>query len=576
MAEPPPEAEPRPQAEPQIIAEPTIMAEPAANRTLLARGARGAVVAPHHLATVAGLAVLEAGGHAVDAAIATNAVLGVVMPNGCGIGGDAFWLVWDEAAGEQVALNGSGRAPAGIDPDRLRASGMDRIPLRGPLSITIPGAVRSWADAHGRWGRLPRAALLAAAIEHATAGFPAWDGLVTAIEATDGAIGRDPWTRGFRTVWRPAGRPWRAGEIVRLPALAATLRALVRDGFNSYYEGDLGERIARALATAGGSHTVADLEGHRSTWGSPVSTTYRGVRVTTHPPNSSGILALEILNVLERFEPPAAARFDGRGWSDPRWIHRQLEAAKLVYADRDTHLADPAFHEVPVEMLLGRDHSADLAARIDPVVADPAPPPARTLVGGTTYMAVVDGEGNAVSLIQSNAAGFGSGVVDPATGVHFQGRGASFSLDPSHPNTILPGKRPAHTLLPGMLFRAGSRRPWVVAGSMGGDIQPQIHVQLVSALVDAEADIATAVAAPRITVEADGWLAPPVAVRAEAGLASNVVDELRGMGHRVERVPVTDVLGHEHAIELVDGGPAAGGSLAAVADPRSAGLPSVR
>ena len=534
------------------------------------------MVAPHHLATAAGLALLEAGGHAVDAAIATNAVLGVVMPHGCGIGGDAFWLVWDEAAGEEVALNGSGRAPAGIDPDGLRAAGMDRIPLRGPLSITVPGAVRSWADAHRRWGRLSREIVLAAAVEHAAAGFPAWDQLIESVEETDADIGDEPWTAGFRQVWRPGARRWRPGEIVRLPALAATLRTLAVEGFDAYYDGDLGERIARGLAAAGGPHTVADLRGHRSTWGTPISTTYRGVRVTTHPPNSSGIIALEILNVLERFEPPPVARFDGRGWSDAAWIHRQLEAAKLAYADREAHLADPAFREVPVELLLSKGRAAGLAARIDPGRADPVPSPARTLVGGTIYLGVVDAEGNAVSLIQSNAAGFGSGVLDPATGIHFQDRGASFSLDPAHRNTLLPGGRTAHTLLPGMLFREGARRPWVVAGSMGGDIQPQIHVQLISALVDGGADIATAVAAPRITVQPDGWCAPPTAVRADGTPAAGVLDELRRLGHRVERVPFPAALGHEHAIELVDGGPAAAGSLAAATDPRSTGLPAVR
>lgn len=540
------------------------------------RGARGAVVAPHHLATAAGLTVLAAGGHAVDAAIATNAVLGVVMPNGCAIGGDAFWLVWDEATGEQVALNGSGRAPAGIDPGALRASGLTQLPLRGPLTITIPGAVRSWADAHRRWGRLSRDVLLAAAIEHAEAGFPAWDGLIDAVEVNHDRIGDAPWGAGFRSVWRPTGRPWRPGEIVRLPALAATLRTLADQGFDAYYDGDLGERIAAGLAAVGGVHTVADLRAHASTWGVPISTTYRGVRVTTHPPNSSGVIALEILNLLERFEPQPGARFGGRGWTDPAWIHLQLEAAKLAFVDRDAHLADPAFRDVPVDLLLAKDRAAGLAARIDPALADPAPLPVRTLVGGTIYLAVVDAEGNAVSLIQSNAEGFGSGVLDPLTGVHFQCRGASFSLDPDHPNTLEPGRRTAHTLLPGMLFREGDRRPWVVAGSMGGDIQPQIHVQLVSALVDGGADIATAVSAPRITVEPDGWMAPPLNVLADGDPAEGVLDGLAALGHRVRRVPFTGDTGHEHAIELVDGGPAAGGTLAATTDPRSLGLPAVR
>jgi gamma-glutamyltranspeptidase len=293
-------------------------------------------------------------------------------------------------------------------------------------------------------------------------------------------------------------------------------------------------------------------------------------------PAPSGVIALLLLRVLERFAPPAGARFDGRGWSSAAWIHLMLEAAKLAYADRDAVLCDPAARKVPVDELLSDAHVEALAARTNRRRADPAPTPVRTLVGGTIYLAVVDAEGNAVSLIGSNAAGFGSGVLDPDTGVHFQDRGASFSLTPGHPNLLAPGRRTAHTLLPGMLFRQGERRPWVVAGSMGGDIQPQIHVQLVSALVDGGADLATAVAAPRVTVGPDGWFAAPVDVLADGELGTGVEAELRSLGHRLERVGFDGGLGHEHAIELVDGGPAASGSLAAVTDPRSAGLAAVR
>jgi gamma-glutamyltranspeptidase / glutathione hydrolase len=542
----------------------------------LARGARGAVVAPHHLATQAGLSILATGGSAVDAAIATNAVLAVVMPNGCGLGGDAFWLVWDEAAGEQVALNGSGRAPLATDADALRGRGLTRVPLRGPMSITVPGAVRSWGDAHRRWGRLSWEAVLAPAIEQAEGGFPAWDGLIAAIEGIVAEVGNESWGRGLEQTWRAQGRPWRPGERVRLPALARTLRTLADQGFDAYYDGELGERIIRGLNAAGAPFTLADLREHRSTWGRPIETTYRGVRVTTHPPNSSGLIALQILNILERFAPKKGARFGGRGWTDPAWIHLQLEAAKLAFADRDAHLTDPEANDIPVDRLRSKEHAAGLAARIDAHRADPSPPPARTLVGGTIYLAVVDGGGNAVSLIQSNAAGFGSGVLDVTTGVHFQDRGASFSLDPAHANVIAPGKRTAHTLLPGMLFREGERRPWVVAGSMGGDIQPQIHVQLVSALVDGGTDIRTAVAAPRVVVEPAGWFAPPVAIVADGELAEGVEVGLRALGHDLARTGFDGGLGHEHAIELVDGGPAADGTLAAIADPRSMGLAAVR
>ncbi len=542
----------------------------------MARGARGAVVAPHHLATVAGLAVLAAGGHAVDAAIATNAVLAVVMPNGCGIGGDAFWLVWDERAGEQVALNGSGRAPMGASADALRDQGLRRLPLRGPAGITVPGAVRSWADAHRRWGRLSRGEVLAAAIEHADAGFPAWDGLIESVEGTLADTAGARWAAGLRSTWQIDGHAPRPGEVMRLPALAVTLRTLADDGFDAFYDGELGERIVRGLVAAGAPFTGDDLRRHRSTWTSPIEIAYRGVRVTTHPPNSSGLVALETLNVLSRFAPMAGSRFDARGWDDPGWIHLQLEAAKRTLADRDAELTDPAFRSVPVERLLSDDHADALAARIDIARADPTPPAVRTLVGGTIYLAVVDAEGNAVSLIQSNAAGFGSGVLDPATGIHFQNWGASFSLEPDHPNVLAAGKRTAHSLLPGMLFRVGQRRPWVVAGSMGGDIQPQIHVAFVSALVDGGADIATAIAAPRTMVRPDGWLAPPVDVVIDGALAGDVEAGLSRLGHRVRRVPYDGTLGHQHAIELVDGGPAAGGSLTATTDPRSPGLPVAR
>ena len=332
----------------------------------------------------------------------------------------------------------------------------------------------------------------------------------------------------------------------------------------------------RGLNAAGAPFTLADLREHRSTWDRPIETTYRDVRVTSHPPNSAGVVALEILNVLERFNPPVDASFSARGWTDPGWLHLQLEAAKLAFADREAWLTDPEATDVPVDRLLDKTRAADLAARIDLHRADAAPPPARTLVGGTIYLAVVDGDGNAVSLIQSNAAGFGSGVLDVATGVHFQDRGASFSLNPAHPNVIAPGKRTAHTLLPAMLFREGERRPWVVAGSMGGDIQPQIHVQLVSAVVDGRVDIRTAVTAPRVVVEPSGWLAPPTDVRVDGELAAGVEDGLRALGHELARTGYDGTLGHEHAIELVDGGPAADGTLAAIADPRSMGLAAVR
>lgn len=293
----------------------------------LARGARGAVVAPHHLASMAGSSILRAGGSAVDAAIATNAVLGVVMPSSCGLGGDAFWLIWDAATGRQLALNGSGRAPAGADAAALREAGLRAIPLRGPLPITVPGAVRSWGDAHRRFGRLSRQAVLAPAIELAREGFPAWDGFIHTVEATAPLVAEavGP-SAGFFKVYRPHGRPWRPGERVRLPALAASLETLARDGFDAFYDGDLAARQVRGLAAAGSPIARSDLAAHRSDWGEPISIDYRGVRATTHPPNSSGVVALELLSILAQFDAPPAASFGPDGVTDLRgstWASRR-------------------------------------------------------------------------------------------------------------------------------------------------------------------------------------------------------------------------------------------------------------
>jgi gamma-glutamyltranspeptidase len=542
---------------------------------VLARGARAAVVAPHHLATAAGLSILREGGHAVDAAIAANAVLSVVAPNACGIGGDAFWLIWDEAAQSEVGLNGSGRAAAASDPARLRSSGYARMPLRGPLPITVPGAVRSWGDAHDRYGRLSRSTVLAPAIELAGGGFPAWDGFIEAVERTaplvESALGRGA---AWFAVYRPHDRPWRPGELVRLPAQGATLARLAEVGWGDFYEGRTGALQAAALAEAGSPLTLDDLRSHASTWTEPIAVDYRGVTVTSHPPNSSGMVALELLAILAALEPPQPGVFaEGQG-ADARWVHLGIEAAKLAFADRDRWLTDPDTLEIPVGELLDPRRAARLAASIDPARASRPEPSRNPPGGGTAYLATVDGDGNAVSLIESNYQGFGSCVVDPATGIGYHNRGSYFSLDPDHPNVLAPRKRTLHTLLPGMLLRDG--RPWVVAGSMGGDAQPQIHAQLVTSLIDGGVDIAAAVAAPRWFVEPALHFSPPVDVCLEPRFRPGIGETLASIGHPVSIVePFDSGLGHCHAIELVDGGPARGGSLAATTDPRSAGLPAV-
>jgi gamma-glutamyltranspeptidase len=420
--------------------------------------------------------------------------------------------------------------------------------------------------------------VLAPAIELARAGFPAWDGFIGAVERTlplvHEALGRDS---GFATVYRPLGRAWLPGERVRLPALGATLERLAVDGFDTFYDGDIGERQARALAAAGSAIRVEDLRDHTSTWGEPIEIDYRGVRVTTHPPNSSGVVALELLGLLERFEPPAASAFGPEGVNDARWIHLNLEASKLAMVDRDAYLTDPAARDVPVATMLDRDRLATLAAGIELTRASAPAASTNPPGGGTIFLAMVDADGNAVSLIESNYLGFGSGVVDADTGIHYQNRGSYFSLDAGHPNVLEPRKRTLHTLLPGMLFRAGQVGPWIVVGSMGGDAQPQIHAQFVSAVVDGGLDIRTAITAPRFYIEPPDHFLPPTSVHLEPRHVAGIEDALRALGHElVTTAPFDSTLGHEHAIELVGGGPGApDGSVAATTDPRSHGLPAV-
>jgi gamma-glutamyltranspeptidase / glutathione hydrolase len=546
-----------------------------------AYGGHGAVVSPQRLASEAGLGILRAGGSAVDAAIATNAALAVVASHSCGLGGDAFWLIW--ADGHEQALNGSGRSGAAATLEAARAAVRGRhLPLHGPWTVTVPGAIHSWGDAHTRYGRLPWAELLAPAIELAD-GFPATPGWIAAVERGAALHGSgSDWARVFRA----RGRPWRLGEPVVITGLAGTLRRLAAEGPGEAYEGRLARRSARYLAARGAPIAAADLAAHHSEWTEPLVTTYRGVQVTTHPPNSSGVLALELLNVLACLPPPVPEAFGPAGVRDARWVHLALEAARRVFADRDRWLTDPEQMATDaLATMLSAEHAAAVAAQLDPdgVAAGRALRAPRG--GGTVYLATADRWGGAVSLIESNYAGFGSGLADPQTGIAYQNRGAFFSLDPRHPNVLAPRKRTMHTLAPGMVLRDG--RPWLVHGSMGGEIQPQVFAQFVSAVLDGGLDIAAAVALPRWAAAVARHHGPPALTHLEARFDPEVAAALEARGQRVTWVGAFDsALGHEHALELrwrpepPPGAAAAraAGPLEAVAaatDPRSEGAPSV-
>ncbi len=531
-----------------------------------ALGAKGAVASPHALATSAGMAVLRAGGTAVDAAIATNAVLAVVAGHSCGLGGDAFWLIHDPAGGMVHALNGSGRSAAGATIEAARAAGHTTMPERGPWTVTVPGAIDSWGAAHERFGRLPWADLLGSAIELATDGFPASPGWVAAIERAAGIFGTDgDWARTYR----PAGRTWRPGERVRLPALGSTLRILAAEGPAVAYEGALAARAAVYLADRGSPLRGSDLAAHRAVWDVPISTTYRGVTSLSHPPNSCGPIALATLAMLDALTPPTPDAFDGTGVADARWVHLGIEASRLALADRDMWLTDPdAMAPGALDRMLDRARSHERALAIDPDRAAPPIPSALPAGGGTVYLCTADADGGAVSLIESNYAGFGSGLVDPATGIGYQNRGAFFRLDGGHANSLAPARRTMHTLTPGMLLRDG--RPWVVHGSMGGEIQPQVFAQVVSALVDGGVDVAMAIAAPRWSTTSTSIGGAPVLTSVESRYRADVIDGLRARGHRPQVLePYASAMGHAHAIELgVDGDDR---WLAAAADPRSEG-----
>lgn len=524
------------------------------------------VVAPHPLAAEVGAAALRAGGNAVDAAVAANAVLAVVYGNACGIGGDAFALVWWPPERRLHAYNGSGRSPAGLTPEVVRARGHEEMPARGPLSVTVPGCVDAWHALIDRFGRRSLADAVLPAAQIAEEGYE-----LTAITA--GAIARSAeiFSDAARSVFLPAGRAPSAGERIQQPLLAATLRAIADGGRDAFYTGSLAAETARAVATAGGVMTLEDLAEHHGDWVDPICTEYRGVEVATTPPNSQGITALIALNVLtalgRREWPglpgdrplPAGARLDAER------VHAQLEAIKVGWSERDRCVADPERGTCEPTDLLSADHAATLASRLDPLRAGRFE--AIPTGGGTVYLAAADADGCMVSLIESNYMGFGSGLMCGATGVMLQNRGAYFRLDPSHPNHLAPRSRTLHTLMPAMLLRDGE--PWVALGAMGGDGQPQTLVQLVNALVDDGLDPQAAIDRPRFIAEVEHPGGPLANVALEAdGIDEAGAAALEERGHHVRRVePRTPLMGWAQAIRREPDGSYIGGG-----DPRADSL----
>ncbi len=490
----------------------------------------GMVATSQPLATQVGLGILEAGGTAIDAAIAANAALGLMEPTGSGIGGDLFAIVWDAKTKTLYGYNGSGRSPKSLTLAYLEAQGYTHMPSHGPLPVTVPGCVDAWFALHDRFGKLPMKKVLAPAIEYAREGFPVseliayyWQRSVPILESY----------AGFRETYMPGGRAPRKGEIFRNPRLAETLATIARKGRDAFYKGKLARRMDAFMKENGGFLSYEDLAAHHGEWVDPVSTNYRGFDVWELPPNGQGIAALQMLNILEGYD------FSRIPFGSAEHIHLLVEAKKLAFADRAKFYADPAFNRIPIAGLISKAY-AD--ARRELIAPDRA---ARAVeagnpsldAGDTIYLCTADSEGNMVSLIQSNYRGMGTGL-SPGLGFIFQDRGELFDLHEGRFNSYAPGKRPFHTIIPAFITKDGE--PLMAFGVMGGAMQPQGHVQIVMNLVDFGMNVQEAGDAPR--VRHSGSSQPTGEVMADGGwvfLESGFgIDTERGLlarGHRVRR-----------------------------------------
>jgi gamma-glutamyltranspeptidase len=524
-------------------------------RRLSAEGSRWAIACPHASATRAGADAFEAGGNAVDAALAAATSLAVVYPASCGVGGDLFALV-RSPDGSIAALNSSGAAPATIDVDAIRAEragdGAEhgfRMPERGPHTVTVPGAVAGWSELVSLGARFDLTRALQPAIAFAEDGVPVASDLAGSISRRVDVWLSDP---GMAAVFLPDGKPLAEGELLRQPALAETLRTLANDGRAAMYGGPIGARLAEHLRSLGETHTIADFEAHSTDVTEPVTRSYRGVDVSVVPPNSQGFALLEMLLAIERLgiEP------DSTGGDAVTFAN----VLRLACLDRDAHLADPWRVDVPVDDLLGEAN----INRVARTATSEAPTEAAPVAGGTVGIVTADADGWAVSLIQSLYNGFGSGILEPSTGVVLHNRGACFSLDPASPNVIAGRKRPAHTLMPVLLTRDGQLV--AVPGTMGGGGQPQIHAQVLTRSLDLGMSPAEAVAAPRYVVGGTDSVQGGAFVEAEERVPVETRQALADAGYRVDVLePYDGSVGHTHLIRVGPDGFSAG------SDPRADG-----
>ncbi len=479
----------------------------------------GMVASSQPLATAAGLKILEKGGNAADAAVATAAALNVTEPTSTGIGGDAFALYYSVDQGRVEGINGSGRAPANLSIEKLRELGIEDLHPYSVHTITVPGAAACWVDTVERWGTMELKEVLEPAINLAEQGFPVAP--ITSLAWARGAMNQLKGPNAGELLLN--GRPPRAGEIMRNPNLARTFRELAENGKDGFYEGWVAEAIVERISQEGGLMTLDDLKNHRSTFDDPISVNYRGIDIYEIPPNGQGITALIGLNILENFDVSSMAH------NSVEHLHVLIEAMRLAFADTRWYVADPEVVDVPINELISKDYAKERAQLIsmERATAD-VQKGSPVTSSDTVYFSVADRYGNACSFINSNYMGFGTGKIPKGTGFTLQNRGHNFSLDPNHPNALAPNKRPYHTIIPGMATKDGEL--YASFGVMGGFMQPQGHVQVISNMIDFGMNAQEALDAPRFCIM-DGTANGIIAL--EDGIAIETMAGLAAMGHMI-------------------------------------------
>ncbi|MCM2301234.1 MAG: gamma-glutamyltransferase [Flavobacteriaceae bacterium] len=489
-------------------------------------GKNGMVASSHPLATQIGLEILKKGGTAVDAAIAVNAALGLMEPTGSGIGGDLYAIVWDAKTQQLYALNASGRSPKSLTIDYFKSKNMDKIPSFGPLPVSVPGCVDGWFELHKKFGKLPMSDILDPTIKYAEEGFPVTELIAFYLNGTVPRFSKQ--YPNVAETYTNNGKVPQKGDLFKNPFLANTYRELAKNGRDAFYKGSIAKTISQFIKEQGGFLSYDDLASHNSQWITPVSTNYRGYDVWELPPNGQGIAALQMLNIIEQYD------FSKIAFGSAEHLHIVNEAKKLAYEDRAKYYADMDFYKVPVEQLISKEYAKERKALIGNRAGTYNA--GKISHGETVYLTVADKDGTMISLIQSNYRGMGSGMVPPKLGFMLQDRGELFDLTPGLPNSLEPGKRPFHTIIPAFITKNG--KPYVSFGVMGGDFQPQGHVQIVMNLIDFGMNLQEAGDAPRYEHIGSSQPTGEVAegkgeILIENGFPFDEIQKLIAKGHKV-------------------------------------------